>query len=111
MSLRAHGLLPRDFLVIRLDKSLRNVRKTHYTSYICRIIQDQPSYHDIFLPCDFPPNGNDTFELFQFSVFHFTELVFKFYGLYKLSYFPANTLFFDFSFTLSSQAASQTEEQ
>jgi hypothetical protein len=52
-ALRADGLLARDFLELRLGKSVINVHlKTNYTPWLCRIIQHQPSYHDGFLPCD-----------------------------------------------------------
>ena len=40
----------------RLSDNLRNAPlRTYYTPSLCRTIQDQPLYHDSFLPYKFPP--------------------------------------------------------
>ena len=57
IALRAHRSLPRDFWGRSLSDSLKSAPvQRYYTPQICRILQDLPPYHNIFLSYDFPQN-------------------------------------------------------
>jgi len=57
IALHVHCSLPRDFLGRSISDSLKSALvKIYYTPHICRILQDLPPHHNIFLSYDFPQN-------------------------------------------------------
>ena len=89
IALRANRSLHGDFLGISLSDSPRNaILKTYYTPQFCRILQDQPQYHDVFLPHDYPENWQKHFSMTSMLLFPL-----HLFGLQMLR--PVLTLFFE----------------